>query len=230
MRPLGLAGHRSLQARRALVSLASIAEWPVKNRCVSAPHADMHRRQRKSHGSRRLLRSGRVVGSREGGGSSAAIGLVLMRVQTWVALATANSQACEWAGDERRRKAEHGGVGTQHSRGAPGTGTVLGIGVGEVGSFVWCSRARRLVGSATRRLGCPSAHRPSGRDSGTGVTSQNRNSSPQAASLRGFVRRFCFAFSRVSRASQATLPYAGSSASPNLRAQLFRATPRGSAE
>ena len=47
-------------------------------------------------------------------------------------------------------------------------GTVLGIGVGEVGSFVWCSRARRLVGSVTRRLGGPSAHRPSGRDPGTG--------------------------------------------------------------
>ena len=38
MRPLGLAGQRSLQARRALVSLAStIAEWPVKNRCVLKP-------------------------------------------------------------------------------------------------------------------------------------------------------------------------------------------------
>ena len=67
MRPLGLAGQRPLQARRALVSLASpIAEWPVKNRCVSAPHDDMRQRRRESHGWRGLARSGRVVGPREG--------------------------------------------------------------------------------------------------------------------------------------------------------------------
>ena len=83
-----------------------------------------------------------------------------LRLQTWVALATANGRTCEWAGDERRRKVEHGGVGTPHSRGAPGT--VLGIGVVEVGSFFWCSRVRRLVGSVTRRLGGPSAHLPGG--------------------------------------------------------------------
>ena len=67
MRPLGLAGQRSLQARRALVSLVSIAEWPVDNRCVSAPHDDdMRRRRRESHGWRGLARSGRVVGPGEG--------------------------------------------------------------------------------------------------------------------------------------------------------------------
>ena len=69
MRPLGLADRRSLQARRALVSLASIAEWPVKNRCVSAPHDDMRRRRRDSHGWRGLARSDRVVRPREGDGS-----------------------------------------------------------------------------------------------------------------------------------------------------------------
>ena len=68
---------------------------PEKNRCVSTPHDDMHRRRRESHGWRGLLRSGRVVGSREGGDSSAATGLVRLRVQTWVALATANGQGCE---------------------------------------------------------------------------------------------------------------------------------------
>ena len=47
--------------------------------------------------------------------------------------------------------AEHGGVGTPHSRGAPGTGLLFGV--GEVGSFSWRSRARRLVGSVTRRRG-----------------------------------------------------------------------------
>ena len=61
----------------------------------STPHNDMHRRRRESHGWRGLLRSGRVVGSREDGDSSTATGLVRLRVQTWVALATANGQACE---------------------------------------------------------------------------------------------------------------------------------------
>ena len=67
--------------------------------------------------------------------------------------------------------AEHAGVGTPHSRrGAPGTDLVLGV--DEVGgSFSWRSRARRLVGSVTRRRGGSSAHRPSGRDPGTGVMS-----------------------------------------------------------
>ena len=46
-------------------------------------------------GWRGLLRSGRVVGSREDGDSSIATGLVRLRVQTWVALVTANGQARE---------------------------------------------------------------------------------------------------------------------------------------
>ena len=60
------------------------------------------------------------------------------------------AKRCEWAGDERRQKADHGGVGTPQSRGA--SGMVIGSGAGEVGSFSWRPRARRLVGSVTRRL------------------------------------------------------------------------------
>ena len=86
---------------------------------------------------------------------------------------------CEWAGDDRRRKAEHGGVGTPHPRGA--SGMVIGSDVGKVGSFSWRSRARRLVGSMTRRRGGSSAHRPSGRDPGTGVTSQRAIGPPNRA-------------------------------------------------
>ena len=41
------AGQRSLQARRALVSLASAVEWPVNNRCVSAPNNDDDMRRRR---------------------------------------------------------------------------------------------------------------------------------------------------------------------------------------
>ena len=74
------------------------------------------------------------------------------------------AQRCEWASDEMRRKAEHGGVGTPHSRGA--SGLVIAFGTDEVGSFSWrsCAQLRRLVGSATRRRGGSSAHRPSGED------------------------------------------------------------------
>ena len=89
------------------------------------------------------------------------------------------AKRCEWAGDERRQKADHGGVGTPQSRGA--SGMAIGSGAGEVGSFSWRSRARRLVGSVTRRRGGSSAHRPSGRDPGTGVTSQRAIGPPSRA-------------------------------------------------
>ena len=89
------------------------------------------------------------------------------------------ARRCEWAGDERRQKAEHGGVGKPHSRGA--SGMAIGSGAGEVGSFSWRSRARWLVGSVTRRRGGSSAHRPSGRDPGTGVTSQRATGPPSRA-------------------------------------------------
>ena len=125
--------------------------------------------RRESHGWHGLLRSGRVVGSREGGGSSTATGLVRLRVKTWVALATANGQACEQESDERRRKSKHGGTGTSHSRTAPGT--IRAIGVDKAGLLSWRLRARRFVGSVTRRRGGPPAHRPSGRGPGCGGAS-----------------------------------------------------------
>ena len=86
------AGQRSLQARRALVSLASIAEWPVNNRCVSAPHDDMRRRRRESHGWRGLARSGRVVGPREGDGS-----LIDARLVALASINLGGSCHCKWA-------------------------------------------------------------------------------------------------------------------------------------
>ena len=118
----------------------------------------MQRRRRESYGRRGLARSGQVIGSHEGVSSSTAAGLE--------AVASGNlgpgwlwplrmAKSCEWAGDERKRKAEHGGVGTPHSRGA--SGMVIGSGAGEVGSFSWRSRARRLVGSVARRRGGSSA-------------------------------------------------------------------------
>ena len=74
-----------------------------------------------------------------------------LHLQIWVALATANGQARKRASDERRRKAECGGVGTPHSRGVPET--VLGISVDELGSISWHSRAWWLVSSVIRLLG-----------------------------------------------------------------------------
>ena len=88
-----------------------------------------------------------MVGSREDGDSSTATGLVRLRVQTWMALmATANGQAREEESDERRRKAEHGGTGTSHSRTAPGT--IRAISVDKAG-LVFLA----LAGPAVRRLG-----------------------------------------------------------------------------
>ena len=65
---------------------------------------------------------------------------------------------------------------------------------------------------------------------GEPISSQpNRNFFRRPRCCGVFKHRFCFAFSRDLRATQATLPYAGSSASPNLRAQQFR-VPRCSSE
>ena len=121
----------------------------------------MRRRPRESHGWRGLLRSGRVTGSREAGVYPIPVRRLRLRPRNWVAVATANGQACaEWAtrGDERRNTAAHGhGISLGAGR------TALVLGVDEAGSVSWRSRARRLVGSAARRLDGPSAHQPSGR-------------------------------------------------------------------
>ena len=50
----------------------------MNSRCVSAPHDGMRRRRRESHGWRGLARSGRVVGPREGDGSSVDARLVAL--------------------------------------------------------------------------------------------------------------------------------------------------------
>ena len=106
----GLTSRRGPWVRLARASLASIAGW-LDNRCVSAPQAGIDDV------------GGRVT---DDAGSPVAVGWsdrvramafqlmpgrLRLRLQTWVALATANGQARGWAGDERRRRAEHGGVG-----------------------------------------------------------------------------------------------------------------------
>ena len=69
-------------------------------------------------------------------------------------------------GERQSFKAKHGGTGTSHSRTAPGT--IRAISVNKVGLFSWRLRARRVVGSGTRRRGGAPAHRPSGGGPGYG--------------------------------------------------------------
>ena len=88
----------------------------------------------------------------EGGdGAPIPVRRLRLNLRNWVAVATANGQACaEWAtrGDERRNTAAHG-----HGISLGAFRTALVLGVDEAGSVSWRSRARRLVGSSARRLG-----------------------------------------------------------------------------
>ena len=110
-----------------------------------------------------------------------------LRPRNWVAVATANGQACaEWAtrGDERRNTAVYG-----HAISLGAFRTVLGVGVDEAGSISWRSCTRRLVNLAARRLVGPSAHRPSGRGPGSGFAPKRaigpRNRASGAIPRRG---------------------------------------------
>ena len=148
-------GRCGPQARLAPVSLASSrqspGDWWLETRCVSAPHDGMRRRRKESHGWRGLLRSGRVVESREDGGSltASAAGLVRLRVQTWVALATANGQARERVSE--RVRATRGGE--RQSTEAPGHRIRAPCPEQSVRS-VW---TRRACFAGTYRLGGSSA-------------------------------------------------------------------------
>ena len=64
----------------------------MNNRCVSAPHDDMRRRRRESHGWRGLARSGRVVRPREGDDS-----LIDARLVALASINLGGSCHCEWA-------------------------------------------------------------------------------------------------------------------------------------
>ena len=102
-----------------------------------------------------------------------------LNLRNWVAVATANGQACaEWAtrGDERRNTAAYG-----HAISLGAFRTVLGVGVDEAGSISWRSCTRRLVDLAARRLVGPSAHRPSGRGPGCGFASDHAIPTPNPA-------------------------------------------------
>ena len=84
-------------------------------------------------------------------------------------------------GDERRRRAEHGGVGTPHSRCA--SGKALGASADKAASFSWRLWARRFVCSVTRRRGGPPAHRPSGRGLGCGFAPDRAIPPPSQAGV-----------------------------------------------
>ena len=84
----------------------------------------------------------------------------------------------------RRRKAEHGGTGTSHSRTAPGT--IRAISLDKAGLFSWRLRARRFAGPVTRRRGGPPAHRPSGRGPGCGFAPDRAIPPPPSQAGVGF--------------------------------------------
>ena len=183
---LGQAGWLTWsQARLALVSVASIAGSLCRMGSCSCWYRTM------AGGDVR----GRVTDGSDSpiavGWSDRARAMALKTVSDWlrlrlqirVALATANGQARERASDERRRKAERGGVGTPHLRGV--SGTVLGVSVNELGSIPWHSRAWRLVSSVIRRLGCPSALRPSGRRPESGVALERAIAPPSQDGVGG---------------------------------------------
>ena len=105
-----------------------------------------------------------------------------VRRQTWVALATANGQARECAGDERRRRAEHGSEHCirlgylERSSGRCGRGGLVFLALAR-------SSARRLGDSAEWR---PTSLLAQWRDPGTGVTPQ-RDIRPQKPAGDSFV-------------------------------------------
>ena len=155
MRPLGLAGQRSLQVRRALVSLASIAEWPVNNRCVSAPHDDMRRRRRESHGWRGLACSGRVVGPREGDGS-----LIGARLVALASINLGGSCHCKWASACVSGRREEAKGGTRRCRDTAFTWCVWKSPRSQCGQGELVFLA--LAGRAVRRLGDSAPRWPAG--------------------------------------------------------------------
>ena len=108
----------------------------------------MRRRRRESHGWRVLLLSGRVTGSREGGGYPIPVGRLRLRPRNWMALATTNGQACASG-----RRVELKG-GTRRRMDMPFRWVRFELSLGSV----WTRRARfpgarALGGSSTWRLG-----------------------------------------------------------------------------
>ena len=123
----------------------------------------MRRRRRESHGWRVLLLSGRVTGSREGGGYPTPVGRLRLRPRNWVALATTNGQSVSMSG---RRVEPKGGTRRRMAMSFRWVRFELSL------RSVWTRRARfpgarALGGSSAWRLGGLSGrqltgHRPSG--------------------------------------------------------------------
>ena len=173
MRPLGLAGQRPLQARLARLCRRSHRSPSDRRKTGVSPHHTMICTDV----------GGRVA---DGAGSSVAAewsnrartvalqpppgwcGCVCKPGWLWpLRMAKRASKKATRGGE--RRKAEHGGSGTSHSRTAPGK--IRAISAVKAGLVSWHLRARRFVGSVTRRRGGPPAHQPSGRGPGCGFAS-----------------------------------------------------------
>ena len=99
------------------------------------------------------------------------------------------------------RGGDHGRVGTPHARDA--SGIVLGVSVDETSSIFFRLRARRLVGSVTRRRGGPLAHQPSGREAPDAGVRQNARSERQTPLAVGSHHRACEANFRIGHVGNA---------------------------
>ena len=123
----------------------------MNNRCVSAPHDDMRRRRRESHGWRGLARSGRVVGPREGDGS-----LIYARLVALASINLGGSCHCKWASARVSGRREEAKSGTRRCRDTAFTWCVWESPRSQCGQggFVLlalaCSVARRFGESAPR--------------------------------------------------------------------------------
>ena len=71
-----------------------VVQWWLSLDSSTAPHDDMRRRRRESHGWRGLTRSGRVVGPREDDGS-----LVDARLVALASINLGGSCHCKWASE-----------------------------------------------------------------------------------------------------------------------------------
>ena len=181
MRPLGLAGQRSLQApgaARACVARIDRRVTGEQQVCLRTTrwHAATSEGE---HGWRGLARSGRVVGPREGNGS-----LIDARLVALASMTLGGSCHCKWASTRVSGRREEAKGGTRRRWDTAFTWCVwetLGASADKASLFSWRLRAGRFVGSVTWRRGGPPAHRPSGRGPGCGFTSDHAIPTPSQA-------------------------------------------------
>ena len=135
-----------------------------------------------------IAHGGRVIGSRESGGSSTAPGVVSVACKH-----LGGSGHCKWPSARVSGRREGAKAGTRRCPDFAFTGCVWDghwgrwVGADKMSSISWRLHlhARRLVGSATQRSGGPSAFRPSSRrPTKSGVALERAIAPPSRAGVR----------------------------------------------